>query len=114
VQHRVVFGSLEAINHVLAPLGWQIQTAFVERLNLTIRQHAAAVGRRVSTLCKGEAGLRQQVALFHCYDNFCLPHASVRQPLPLPELTHGTGAATQWRPCTPTMAAGLTDHVLVS
>ena len=30
VQHRVVFGSLEAINHVLAPLGWQINTAFVE------------------------------------------------------------------------------------
>src|SRR5262249_50461937 len=36
VQHRVVFGSLEAINHVLAPLGWQINTAFVERLNLSI------------------------------------------------------------------------------
>jgi hypothetical protein len=29
-QHRVVFGSLEAINHVLAPLGWHINTAFVE------------------------------------------------------------------------------------
>src|SRR6516165_5924591 len=36
VQHRVVCGSLEAINHVLAPLGWQINTAFVERINLTI------------------------------------------------------------------------------
>src|SRR5215472_10108111 len=111
VQHRVVFGSLEAINHVLAPLGWQINTAFVERINLTIRQHVAAVGRRVSTLCKHEAGLRQQVALFHCYYNFCLSHASVRQPLPQPERTNGTGAATQWRPCTPAMAAGLTDHV---
>src|SRR5215831_17524407 len=111
VQHRVVLGSLEALNHMLAPLGWQINTAFVERFNLTIRQHVAAVGRRVSTLCKGEAGLRQQLALIHCYDNFCLPHARVRQPLPLPELTHGTGSATQWRPCTPAMAAGLTGHV---
>jgi IS1 family transposase len=111
VQHRVVFGSLEAINHVLAPLGWQIQTAFVERINLTIRQHVAAVGRRVSTLCKGEDGLRQQVAVFHCYHNFCLPHASVCQLLPQPERTNGTGSATQWRPCTPAMAAGLTDHV---
>ena len=111
IQPRVVFGSLEAINHVLAPLGWQIQTACVERLNLSIRQHVAAVGRRVSTLCKGEAGLRQQVAVFHCYDNFCLSHASVRQPLPQPERTNGTGSATQWRPCTPAMAAGLTDHV---
>jgi IS1 family transposase len=111
VRHRVVFGTLEAINHVLAPLGWQINTAFVERLNLTIRQHVAAVGRRVSTLCKGEDGLRQQVAIFHCYYNFCLPHARVRQPLPQPELTHGTSSAAQWRPCTPAMAAGLTDRV---
>ena len=111
VQHRVVFGSLEAINHVLAPLGWQIQTAFVERINLTIRLHVAAVGRRVSTLCKGEDGLRQQVAVFHCYYNFCLSHTSLRQPLPQPERTNGTASATQWRPCTPAMAAGLTDHV---
>ena len=111
VQHRVVFGSLEAVNHVLAPLGWHINTAFVERLNLTIRQHVAAVGRRVSTLCKGEDGLLEQLAVFHCYYNFCLPHASVRQPLPQPEPTNGTGSARQWRPCTPAMAAGLTDHV---
>ena len=111
VQHRVVFGTLEAVHHVLAPLGWQINTAFVERLNLSIRQHVAAVGRRVSTLCKGEDGLRQQLALYHVYYNFCLPHASVRQPLPQPEPTNGTGSAKQWRPRTPAMAAGLTDHV---
>jgi len=81
------------------------------RLNLTIRQHVAAVGRRVSTLCKGEDGVRQQLGLYHVYYNFCLPHASLRQPLPLPEPTNGTGSARQWRPCTPAMAAGLTDHV---
>ena len=83
----------------------------MERLNLTIRQHVAAVGRRVSTLCKGEDGLRQQLAVFHCYYNFCLPHASIRQPLPQPEPTNGTGSAKLWRPYTPAMAAGLTDHV---
>jgi IS1 family transposase len=111
VTHRVVFGSLEAVKHILAPRGWHINTAFVERINLTIRQHVAAVGRRVSTLCKGEDGLRQQVALYHVYYNFCLPHASLRQPLPLPVPTHSTGSAKQWRPCTPAMAAGLTDRV---
>jgi len=111
VSHRVVFGTLAAVNAVLAPHGWQINTAFVERINLTLRQHVAAVGRRVSTLCKGEDGLRQQVAGFHCYYNFCLSHASLRLPLPQPEFTHGAGAATPWRPCTPAMAAGLTDHV---
>ena len=76
VTHRVVFGTLDRVNHVLAACGWQINTAFVERLNLDLRQHVAAVGRRTSTLCKGEDGLRQQVALFHPHHNFCLPHAS--------------------------------------
>jgi len=111
VTHRVVFGTLEAVQQVLAACGWQIQTAFVERINLTIRQHVAAVGRRVSTLCKGEDGLREQLAVFHCYYNFCLPHASLRQPLPQPEPAHGTSSAQLWRPWTPAMAAGLTDHV---
>src|SRR5437016_7204363 len=71
VRHRVVFGPLEAIQQVLAACGWQIQTAFVERLNLTLRQHVAAVGRRVSTLCKSEHGRRQQLVFYHVYYNFC-------------------------------------------
>src|SRR2546422_3906763 len=111
VRHRVVFGTLEAVQQVLAACGWQINTAFIERVNLTIRQHGAAVGRRVTTLCKGEDGLHQQLALYHVYDNFCLPHTSLRQPLPLPEPTYGAGSAKLWRPWTPAMAAGLTDHV---
>ena len=45
------------------------------------------------------------------YYNFCLPHASLRVPLPQPLPTNGTGSAKQWRPQTPAMAAGLTDHV---
>jgi IS1 family transposase len=111
VRHRVVFGTLETVNAVLAPLGWQINTAFIERVNLSVRQHVAAVGRRVTTLCKGEDGLRQQLALYHVYHNFCLPHAGIRQALPLPEPTNGTGSAKQWRPRTPAMVAGLTNHV---
>jgi IS1 family transposase len=111
VSHRVIFGTLAAIEQVLAAHGWQINTAFIERVNLTIRQHMAAVGRRVATLCKGEDGVRQQLALYHVYYNFVLPHASLRQPLEQPLATNGTGSATQWRPCSPAMAAGLTDHV---
>ena len=111
VTHRVVFGTLEAVEHVLTACGWQINTAFIERLNLSIRQHVAAIGRRVSTLCKGEDGLRQQLALYHGYDNFCLPHASLRQPLAQPVPTNGAGSAKTWWLCTPAMAAGLTDRV---
>ena len=111
VYHRVVFGTVAGVKAVLASQGWRINTAFIERVNLTVRQHAAAVGRRVMTLCKHEAGLRQQLALYHTYYNFCLPHASLRQPLPEPKPTEGNGSAKQWQPCTPAMAVGLTDHV---
>src|SRR5438128_5083586 len=111
VCHRVVFGTVEAVQQVLAAHGWQINTAFIERLNLSIRHHVAAVGRRVATLCKGEEGLRQQLALYHVYYNFCLPHASLRLPLPQSAPTQGNGSAKRWQPQTPAMAAGLTDHV---
>jgi transposase-like protein/IS1 family transposase len=111
VTHRVVFGTMDRVKQVLATCGWQINTAFVERLNLAIRQRVAAVGRRVNTLCKGEDGLRQQLVLFQSYHNFVLPHASLRQPLSVPEPTNGRGSTKLWRPCTPAMAAGLTDHV---
>jgi hypothetical protein len=71
----------------------------------------AAIGRRVNTRCQGEDGLPQQLALVHGYHNFVLPHASLRQALAEPIPTNGTGSAKRWRPCTPAMAAGLTDHV---
>jgi hypothetical protein len=63
------------------------------------------------TRCTGEDGLRQPLAWDHGYDNFCLPHASLRQPLPQPEPTKGHGSTTRWQSRTPAMAAGLTDHV---
>ena len=111
VKYRVVFGTLEQVHQVLVACGRKINTAFVERLNLDIRQRVAAVGRRVNTLCQGEDGLRHQLTVYHAYYNFCLPHASLRQPLLVPEPTNGSGSAKVWRPCTPAMAAGLTDHV---
>jgi hypothetical protein len=57
VTHRVVFGTGEAIKAILAKRGWKINTSFVERLNLDFRQHVAAVGRRVNTLCKHGASV---------------------------------------------------------
>jgi hypothetical protein len=96
---------------VLVACGWQLNTSVIERLTLSLRQHVAAIGRRTSTLCKGEDGLHQQLAVYPAYYNFCLPPASLRQALPQPALTNGTGSARQWRPQTPAMAAGLTDHV---
>jgi IS1 family transposase/transposase-like protein len=109
VTHRVVFGTRKAVERVLAKRGWTISTAFVERLNLDFRQHVAAIGRRVNTLCKHEAGLRQQLALFHTYHNFVLPHTSLR--VPLLEVTEGTESVKRWQQRTPAMAASLTDQM---
>jgi transposase-like protein/IS1 family transposase len=111
VTHRVIFGTAQTIASLLAKRGWTISTAFVERLNLDFRQHVAAIGRRVNTLCKHEAGLRQQLTLFHVYHNFVVPHASLRVPLPELEPVPSTGAIKRWQPRTPAMAAGLTDRV---
>jgi IS1 family transposase/transposase-like protein len=111
VKYRVVFGTFERVQRVLSVCGRKINTAYVERLNLEIRQRVAAVGRRVNTLCQSEDGVRQQLAVFHAYYNFVLPHASLRVPLAVPVATRGNGSAKRWRPCTPAMAAGLTDRV---
>jgi hypothetical protein len=70
VKHRVVFGTLGAIEQVLSVCGWKINTAFVERRNLDIRQRVAAVGRRVNTRCQGADGLQQPLVLCQAYSNF--------------------------------------------
>jgi hypothetical protein len=111
VKHRVVFGTQAAVDQVLAVGGWQMNTALVERLQLSLRQRVAAIRRRSATSWKGKDGWGQQLARFQVYPHFVLPHARVRQALAEPIATNGTGSAKQWRPCTPAMAAGLTAHV---
>jgi len=109
--HRVVFGTQLASEQVLAACGWICTTAFGECLNRDIRQRGAALGRRVHTVCQGEAGGREQWVLFQVYPNCVVPHASLRQARAEPMAPNGRSSAKGWRPCTPAMAAGLTDHV---
>jgi hypothetical protein len=102
---------MERVKQVLSACGWQINTAFVEWLNLSLRQRVAAIRRRSATSCERAEGLGQQLALFQGDHNFVLPHASLRQALAEPIPTNGSGSAKVWRQCTPAMAAGVTDHV---
>src|SRR5215510_10041200 len=111
VKRRVVIGTQAVVDQVLSAYGWLINTSFVERLNLSLRQRVAALRRRSAASCKGEDGLGCQPALFQGYYNFVLPHASLRQALAEPIPTNGSGSVKVWRPCTPAMAAGLTNHV---
>ena len=110
IKRHVVIGTQAAVDQVLKAYGWVINTAFVERLNLSLRQRVAPIRRRSATSCKGEAGLDSQLSLFQVYYNFVLPHASLRQALAEPMATNSNGSAKLWQPRTPAMAAGLTDH----
>jgi transposase-like protein/IS1 family transposase len=110
VIHRVVIGTQAHVDAILAPCGWQINTAIVERLNLSLRQRVAAIRRRSASSCKSKIGLTQPLILFQVYHNFVLPHASLPLPLVEPMATNGNGSAKLWQPRTPAMAAGLTDH----
>jgi IS1 family transposase len=110
IKRHVVIGTQAAVEQVLKACGWVINTAFVERLNLSLRQRVAPIRRRSATSCKGEAGLDSQLSLFQVYYNFVLPHASLRQALAEPMATNSNGSAKLWQPRTPAMAAGLTDH----
>src|SRR5712664_268999 len=103
---RVVLGA-ERLTH----LGLAISTALVERVNLTLRQALAPLGRKTSSFCKDRERLRQRVVFFQAFYNVARPHMSLRQPLPLHERTRHGAIRPRWRECTPALAAGLTDHV---
>ena len=111
IKQRLVFGDRQQLQKVLDTLGWQINTAFVERLNLTIRQHIPALGRRVIHRAHSATSLSHQVDLFLIYYNFCLPHTSLRLPFAESQPTRDKVSLKQKLDCTPAMAAGLTDHV---
>lgn len=112
VSHRIIYGSLEAITTMLTnSVGQVINTAFIERLNLSLRQHVPALGRKVMGLAKSEPGLTRQLTLAQAYYNFCLPHFALRLPLLQPVPTRGNGSLKVWQSRTPAMAAGITNHV---
>jgi IS1 family transposase/transposase-like protein len=111
VKQRLIFGDRAQLQARLEQWGWKINTAFVERLNLTIRHHIAALGRRVLKRAQAPVGLGQQVVLFLVYYNFCLEHNSLRLSLAESQPTRGNGSLKKWQKRTPAMAAGLTDHI---
>jgi IS1 family transposase len=79
VYTKMVCGERSAMTETLQDIGLsgQIQTAFVERLNLTIRHIIAALQRRTWSLAATIRGLRWRVALGAAYYNFCRCHTSL-------------------------------------
>lgn len=113
VRTCVVFGDPKVVTARLAqsPVSQTIHTSFVERDNLTPRQQNRRLTRRTNGFSKDLTWLEKQLWLSLAYYHLILPHASLRTRLPVPEPTRGTGSPRRWRPMTPAMAAGITDHL---
>ncbi|MBI4748260.1 MAG: hypothetical protein HY774_07200, partial [Acidobacteria bacterium] len=83
----------------------------LERLNLTLRQALAPLVRKTLHFCKQRQQLERRVVFFQVYYNFARPHLSLRLPLPDSERRSSGVIHPKWKPRTPGIAAGLTDHV---
>lgn len=113
VTMKVVFGTPEALEEYLqrSPASRQVNTAFVERQNNTMRQHNRRFTRKSLGFSKKGYWLERQLHLSLGYYHFCLPHGGLREAMDPPLPTKGKGSPRKWREVTPMMAAGVTDHV---
>jgi AT hook motif len=79
--------------------GTVLNTAFIERLNGTMRERLAALTRKCRHATRRLEALSHGMYLIGCTYNLCWPH-------------HELSKATQMGfACTPAMASGLTDHL---
>lgn len=107
VETEVLWGDSEEIQEILAAVGQNsINTAGVERVNLTYRQENSKLHRRSLTTARTWRGLQVHVAFTTAYYAFCRYHEGLREPLPPEERLN----SKKWRYRTPAMAAGFTDH----
>jgi len=102
---RMKWGKRWQLFQTLKGLGFRetIQTAFIERINLTIRQGIAPLSRRTWSLAKSQQSLLIHVHWWRGFYHFARPHQSLRTKVP--------GLKRRYRERTPAMAAGLTDHI---
>jgi IS1 family transposase len=76
----------------------RIMTSYVERVNLTLREHIAPLSRRPWSLARDERSLWLHIEWGRAYYHFCRYHEALRLPTLHPQ---------RYRSRTPAMAAGL-------
>ncbi len=105
-------GTRSALGTALQGLGLsgQLNTAFVERLNLTVRQSISALVRRTWSTAQAAPQLLAHLEWWRAYYHFVRPHASLRVALAQPCERGGKRVPQHYRQRTPAMAAGLTQH----
>jgi len=102
VTYRIICGAQRYLKS-----GLKISTSLLERLNLTIRESLAPLGRKTLSFSKKRDNLKNQTVFFQAYYNFARPHMCLREKINESENLF----MQKWTPRTPGMAAGLTDHV---
>lgn len=102
INKRVIFGEEETIKKE------DISTSLIERENLSLRQDNRRLSRKTICFSKDVKMLDHQLTLYQVYFNFIKTHLSLR--LRIYEQVSGK-VYRRWRPRTPAMSAGITDHV---
>lgn len=106
VERRIVQGGKDMVERLIKATQGKgvINTAFIERLNATVRQRVNQLVRRTRTLARPPETLTAGMYLVGCFYNFCDFHHSLRLKLSVGSFGH------RWVQRTPAIAAGLTDH----
>jgi IS1 family transposase/transposase-like protein len=80
VERRLIIGTKPMMEQLLfeSEDSSTINTSFIERLNLTIRQGCAYLGRRTACHSRLKDLLNDNLALQMCYYNFVRPHSALK------------------------------------
>ena len=108
VRRRMVFGQADDIAVIIQAdgCGTEVNTADVERNNLTMRQSVGRLVRKALSFSKNVHFLQRHIDLDDTIDNFVKPHRALRR-----RVRGGKPQGRKWQQRTPAMAAGLPDHV---
>ena len=107
VIRRMAQGTIERAEELLALSagGIQLNTAFIERFNGTMRERLASLTRRSRHAARRLAALDAGMWLVGCTYNFCWPHHELSRRIARLQGRRGEVLIS------PAMAAGLTDHL---
>jgi len=107
ITRKMVQGTLERAQALLSAShgGTVLNTAFIERLNGTMRQRLASLTRKCRHAARRLTALESGMWLLGCTYNFCWPHHELSRREALAQGKRGEVLLT------PAMASGLTDHV---
>jgi IS1 family transposase len=99
VSHLMRLGTQDALTAALQGLGLsgRLNTAFIERVNLTVRHGVAALARRTWATAQQSPHLLDHLEWWRAYYHFVRPHASLRVALLHPRARGGKRLAQCYR-----------------